>query len=541
MEIPLPANITYTTTLKDHPMDEALGQWNIARAAFAASVQAYLDAFSHFELACACFFASKGLDIARPDVRATLNEEALSLATHKSSIASTSVKILRLKNTSTFISPIRILPAEVLARVFMFAVDSYRTFGADPSHQDMSISQVNTMSGVCSYWRRIALSTRDLWSYIDFERLYHIDYLNLWLERASSYPLDVVNVAHSTRPQPDEDRNTRFASILPRMKCVRSMILRSSAQLMQQWISEWYTDGDPRTLTTLALSTPWMAAEFPPQGGNINQQRLRELLHFLNTLHFSELQVNWGTLTCHNLVTLSLRRLRVTADTLRHILTANPNLQYIQLMSLDIPYAPLSAALPLVQLRWLHTLHLEHAGSCQLLTTIAPGACELTLRTDDSSIRGPSEAPVPDFIAFCRRSHITTLHCLSPEILEHALAADSQIEVLYFEYMTLDNSFYDLIVPPTNCDFESSPGPLQSRLPHLHSLYLANCMMNDVEGLRRVISTSPIREIGIDHACYTENGRLYGIGDLMEWVGPEINVSYVMKERNMGYAPFGSR
>ncbi|KAF8596264.1 hypothetical protein BDV93DRAFT_514321 [Ceratobasidium sp. AG-I] len=400
------------------PIDEALRQWDLARAVFATSFQIYLDAFSHFEIECSHFFDSDELDIVGPR----------------------------------------------------------------------------------------------LWSCINFDRLHHIDYVELWLERAGFYPLDVVKVDYFTRSQLSE-------ALSPR-------------------ISGWYTNGAPYTLKKLALSVP--AADFSPQSENISQTRLIELFHSLENLHLSDLRVNWEPLACQNLVTLSLLTVAISSYTLRQVLAANTKLQDIRLMYLDITYDSTPSALPPVELRWLRTIHLEYSGSCKLLTMIAPGNLGLTFKMVDRLTINLDGMAGHDITTFCRRSHITKLHCNSQLALEHAITAESKIEVLYLEDISLGNPVYDLIVPPTNDDSESPPGHLQSRLPHLHLLYLTSCVLKNAEGLRRVVSACPIREIGIDGHCYADGKPLFGIDAFQDWLSHRIDVSVVVKMKETGYEPFGT-
>lgn len=530
-------NTAICPTIKNQSIDEALHRWNDARATFATSLQMYLGAFSHFEIACAQFFESKELDIVGPDVRATLDEEILSTATHGSSIARTETRLLRLKNMSTIISPIRKLPAEILARVFLFAVDSYRTIHYDPIYGYLLVNQVDAISGVCSYWRRVSLSNCQIWSYLDVYRLRDTDYLSLWLERAGNRPLDITDVIPFDHPR--VECGSLFSLVFSRIKCVHSMILGSDEDMTQEWISEWCSNGTPRTLTTLALQVPYREmVEFPANGKNITQQHLDELFHSLDTLYLNRMRVNWALLKCHNLVTLALLDLKITLDALRQILASNPHLQYIHL-SVDITDASEPTTLPLIQLPSLHTLHLNNIESF-LFGTVAPGNCELNLRIDTGFSEARNDVFGPDFSAFCRRSHITKLYCRSRYVLEYAIIAESRIKILCLEDIKLDHHIYDLIVPPiTHNPISFSEHP-QSRLPHLKSLYIAKSELSHPEGFRRVISTGSMREIGIDQCCRVAGKRLFEAEELEDWLGPVADVAIVIKEKEeaMGYTPF---
>ncbi|KAF8599373.1 hypothetical protein BDV93DRAFT_526163 [Ceratobasidium sp. AG-I] len=537
MESTVEVNATVSRARKSQAINDALGQWDLARIAFSTALQTYLDTFSHFEFVCSQLFGSKEHDVARPDVRAAIDDEALSLALHESSIISTRRKLLQLRNLSRSASPIAALPAEVLSRIFVFTIELCRAGDAALPCPALWVRQVNTISSVCSHWRSTALSTRRLWTCIDFKQLDHTKHLDLWLDRARSYPL---NIAQVTRSEHDEDGDSRFCLALPRMGCVRSMVLSSKIELMEQWILGWCTNGAPRVLTTLALSVPWedVEVEFPPQGENVDRQRLTELLDSLDTLYLSGIQVNWYSMICRNLVTLSLHGLVISAEAFRHVLMANPNLQRIELMQLGVTNAPTSLALPTIQLRWLHTLRLKFYGSYEILGMITPGQCKLTLKLENSYTRNPSDPSIQDLAAFCRRSHITKLHCQSHHLLAHVLTAESKIEAIFFRDMVLDSSVYDLIVPLSNDDSGLPSEHIQLRLPHLHSLNVSGVRLRNPEGFRRILSICSIREVEMDNCCRTEGGHLNGVDDLKNWIGPGINASFVLKKRERGYSPF---
>ncbi|KAF8599377.1 hypothetical protein BDV93DRAFT_560460 [Ceratobasidium sp. AG-I] len=536
MESPLEVNVAAGMGREDQAINEALSQWNLARTNLAAALQTYLDTFSHFELVCSRLFDSKEHDASRPDVRAAINDETLSFAPRKSSIISTGRQLMRLRNLSMSTSPISALPVEVLGRIFTFNVESCGICDAGIRRSELLVRQVNAISSVCSYWRSVALHARRLWTRIDFERLHHSKYLDLWLERAGNSLLDVLNGAQFNHPELDDVRNSRFCLLLPRIKNARSMVLRSRAEPMKEWISSWYATATPGTLTTLALSAPWDEVEFPLQGGNIKQERLTELLHSIDTLHLSSLDVHWDSMRCQSLVTLSLRDVIIGVNTLGRILTANPNLQHLQLTELVIKHTS-NLPLPVIQLHRLRTLVLESLSS-DYLAMIAPGNGGLTLKMEYGSYNHRNDASRRIFIAFCERTYIAELHSHSRHVLQDAIITGSKIEVLYLSNMTLDNTIYDLIVPPTNDDSGSSREQLQSRLPHLHSLYVCGVRLKHPEGFRRVLSACPIREVGMGRPCSADGKALSGIDNFRDWVGPGVSASFVSKEREAGYAPF---
>lgn len=115
----------------------------------------------------------------------------------------------------------------MLARVFTLSVNSYQTYQARHCSKDLSVSQLTAITSVCSYWRQIALDASTLWSYIDCEMLHCLDLASLWLDRARDCPLDIV-----TRGPPCRTQFSRssFESILPRIRCLRSMNARADLE-----------------------------------------------------------------------------------------------------------------------------------------------------------------------------------------------------------------------------------------------------------------------------------------------------------------------
>lgn len=522
-------------------MDDALRQWNLARTAFAASLHTYLDTFSRFELECNRFFDPNESGAIGPEVRASLDEELLSFATCESSIPPTKTKLLRLRNMTAPISPIRRLPADILAQVFILVVDWRRAYAAGPHERGLSIKQVNSLSSVCSYWRHVALGTGLLWSYLDLDRLHHTGYISLWLDRAGSSHLDVRSMDRFGHPRMDAVHVSKLCLVLPRIKCVRSMVMRSSKKPMERWLSEWRSGGVPRTLTTLALSTSHGGlAVFPTTGVVLDHRPLDELFHSLDTLYLDQIRVNWDSLRCRNLISLSLRQLSITMDNLGQLLAANPNLEYISLWLLDVTYDPTPTTLPLAELPSIHTLRLEgmeYDIICDVLAMIAPGHHGLDLKLGHTSCRDLSDASRQKFVAFCRRSHITTLRGFPSDMMQDLNATGCKIEVLCLENMTLSKYIYDFIVPPANIDAVTSSEHLESCLPHLRSLQIFNSTFTEPEDFRRIISVCSIREIGIDRRCGTYDKRFSEIEDVKEWAGPDMDVSFVFME-NVKYEPF---
>ena len=89
---------------------------------------------------------------------------------------------------SSLLSPVRCLPIGIFGEIFVYATRDR------PGH-------VLNISAVCQLWRYAALSTPRLWSTLELghhmTRRNMQNHIDLWIERAHSYPLSlVVRIQH---------------------------------------------------------------------------------------------------------------------------------------------------------------------------------------------------------------------------------------------------------------------------------------------------------------------------------------------------------
>jgi hypothetical protein len=115
----------------------------------------------------------------------------------------------------SFIAPIRRLPLEIYKEIFLFA-----------SNLDARGRAAWHISAVCRLWRRIALSTPNLWSNIRFYGHLGVspDIIRLWVERSGNTVLLDIDIEISRRAQYSSSkikplpRSTHAALLPPRLR-----------------------------------------------------------------------------------------------------------------------------------------------------------------------------------------------------------------------------------------------------------------------------------------------------------------------------------
>lgn len=521
----------FAASVPNLPIDEALHQWNTARATLAKAFQAYMDAFSHFESAHARHFESQERRIIRAGIHAAIDEEGLSLASYQDSIAATRARLLQLHDTSkpvSAISTISRLSTEVLVHIFTLSVESLRSYYVSIRSRDRSIDQVNAVASVCSYWRSVAISTSSLWSYIDFDRMDHAELVPLWLERARGLPLDIVSQSHLDFPPTTH----------PQIYCVRSMFLRLESENGEHWVSEWCNNGTPSTLTTLSLVPSGIGMSFPASDISANRGDLVDLFCSLNTLHLSNVSVNWGLIGCRNLVTLSLTRLAIRMEDIHEILSANPRLQHVHVTNLNIDESFMSTTtVPSIQLTQLRTLELFCRFSpewAHILALIIPGSHRLTLLVGPYFYPEVNDMSRNAYVEFCRRSHIERLVCSSLESIEDIATVIPSLEALFFRSMFFSDALYEFLAPTSSSDGHS---PVR-RFSRLRTLRICECHVGDLNNLKRVCLAYNIRNIESNGVVQSTIEMAHTIEDLQSMIGPEINVTVVPGADMLGFTPF---
>ncbi|KAF8596243.1 hypothetical protein BDV93DRAFT_528180 [Ceratobasidium sp. AG-I] len=529
--------------------NDVLNSWKAAHAAFASAVDTYIGASSDLESFCKLASEDhEGEDL--EDICNALEDRIPVLILHEEKLRLARASLQRQRNTSRKLSSVGRLPLEVLTSIFVIAVTSDRTARTMSHPKPHSVDFANILASVCSYWRRVAISIPELWSYIDLSRHGGLDHVSLWLERARNRALDIRTGSETTYP----DWRHQHTPFVQNANRARSLFLRGGRDYMNLWLSRWYQDGVPRTTTTLALHPVLQdddILDFP--GANMpSQTMLDELLRPISVLYLRHVVVAWGQVSFQNLSILCLVELEevgvesaINIDILCKMLLASPRLQCLQLVGAYISHTEsIREITPSIRLEYLETLELSGLAEAEillLLSNITPGSRPLAfLISREDKYPGFNNLIEGALVRFLQRSNVTTFYCgantveyLSPEIV-YALP---NIEVLFLADKMIGSIFSNSVAP------EAVPSDsVQTCWPKLHSFQAANCEFEDIIDFKRLLAVCPIQELRIDAACSTGvlvgDRRDHGSMEFANWAGPGVVFSYDCRKWEIGYMPF---
>jgi hypothetical protein len=528
----------------------SLSEWKTAYTALIDAIQVYTETCLRLESSCA---QESGLE--RKDsegiwtVYKTLDEAIPTLVSHEETLRHARARLQRRRNVSATLSPIRMLSPDLLSQIFILVVESTRVSNDDVrTHQKASLAMVNVLASICSHWRHIAISTGTLWSHVDLLAVGSFEHAAIWISRAKGCLLDIHAVPEGplydddfTQPLPEQDHKAISLPDLLHPARVRSIVLHADKSLSYPWLSWWFEHGVPGTVTTLALqaidplSFP-VTTEATPQG------RTDELLRSVDTLYLYGIGIDRDSLTFRDLTTLHLASLvpNLPMQHLVQILSASPRIQCLQLACIELIDHENMVLRP-IQLNHLEILELCSLTGQDLkllFNMLLPGSSPLTLsfRARWDARDAGTEGPIADaIVSFCRLAKVTKF-CFHGLVFPQDLSVLSDLEILVFKNVWIDESICNLISPRSDIDLQ----PLPTLLSKLHTIETPACRFMDVGGFKRVLATCPIRTFRISAKTYDVSDPDQPENkDFESWAGPGIDFEDVCREDAIGYLPFG--
>lgn len=260
--------------------------------------------------------------------------------------------VMRAPSTVAVSSPIDILPPEILGCIFAFAKKrcDREALGTFTSYSD-------GFSEVSDYWRRIAISTPDLWTHIDITvggyKSYRHKSTMLYLARSGRLPLHV----HIHEPEDDCDHPTSDSEInqltrllAPYLFRVGTLDIESeslSKRLVESILDFWMDNGASGSTTSLSVSRPIGSLPIGPDQESMSAyqakspERFEDLLLRLRVLRLQNTAFGWDSAAYRNLIELEydscmLQPLSIPISTLATILSSSPELSTLKLAHLTI-------------------------------------------------------------------------------------------------------------------------------------------------------------------------------------------------------------
>ncbi|KAF8699552.1 F-box-like, partial [Rhizoctonia solani] len=552
-----------------------LEQWTIARFALQRATQNYVTACEAIEADCKRSSTSFLDECALEETFVAINSELTSLAIDEQRLWKARATLKGLRNRSSILSPVNLLPPEVLTDIFLGAVEADRTtrtalaqrLKEEGENQAIAArlrrpDMATVISSVNIYWRRLSVRTRELWSHIDLgESGARTDTpfakAKLWLERSRGSPLYVnINTTGSAAKIIDawgilpllRSHETHFHSLDLNLNTVDEV---------HAALARWLTEGAPRSLRSLAITIPW-----PPKHGDtphalppgmLHREQREAFFEPLRTLDLDGTYLSWSGPAFKNLVDLRLSRIsdRVcpTVEQFVGILNGSPALRtlWLRRMTLRIGTRLNFAPIKMKNLQILGLEHVEPQGICLLLPLLAPEP-GLYVKLEGYT-RDPGEVgeALTDLFA---RSKVDKLHFstfVNPAQLPRMLVRLQHLRSFTWQGLNIGDEFFETMAHnSTTADGQSNVNGNEEGnesantrsaylCPSLHTLDLQGCSIS-AAALRELVTNRVIPKLTISGCHILVDGTGEDAPRLMEDLEKCLNDSVpdlLLKENSL--------
>ncbi|KAG9107835.1 hypothetical protein FRC07_008572, partial [Ceratobasidium sp. 392] len=392
--------------------------WVSARDYLRQAFQGFFDACRSLDNARVEQFAYRLNPHTRKVMSDQIDEEILFYASLRDSIDSVKDALLFNRSNCSALVPINRLPVEVLGNVFKLAQRyCVHDIIVQRPPQTYVPDFADSISMVCTNWRKVALNTRELWSHIDlatnidhayFDPLYNR--ARLWLERSRGYPLSIH--MHEFREGDETDHEELETLLSWNLQYMTSVhIWSDSAYPFEDFPWEllgWRIYGSQARIQEICIDSQNSLAG----PVTLPHEHFGPLSFFdsVSVLHLRGAAVPWDIQMCRNLTELRLEGLSEATPSLiqlASILRASPRLRSLAIcemgLQLDQTFDDTPIILPDLEVLNLSSLVPECLRS--ILPLLVPGPKPLRM-----SIALPSGERFEECVgAFFKRSNITAL------------------------------------------------------------------------------------------------------------------------------------
>ncbi|KAG8794698.1 hypothetical protein FRC12_022422 [Ceratobasidium sp. 428] len=484
---------------------QAFLHWETIHAQLTETIRLYLEACLALHSACTA------PDLPDKSYR-EVDIKLLELCSSEGELIQARSVLTTIRNKSRALTPISVLPSEVLVAIFSIASNECQET-CFASVRSVSKPKTPPFASVCTQWRQLYFRWHVSASHLDLvvsgsvaDAYYR--YAKAVASRSVGAPLhlairDRVDKSETTVPSDDVAKLVDFLGpLLPRV-CAVDITLKSLSQfLLDFFVLSW---AKCRLRAPPKVFKVWNSAEDGPlelrtpiELPDKEQLSSAEFQHFfssLQTLALYDCSVTSDTGVYKSLVDLRIDWLHTGSISLNilDILVAAPNLHSLAVE--DVRFAELGENTEAVPLALLRNISLSQSKIGDSLRHLFP-----LLNTGSNTLSVIMRIILePDFTcesqAFFRRSSVKRLFAYGNQRYRYSTVAslcpapDLQELVLRDCGFLNINSTEDLSVMDEN-ESMRTPWPL------LHTLYLVGCTL-DLENLKKIVVLHPIRKLRI--------------------------------------------
>ncbi|KAG8721334.1 hypothetical protein FRC09_008054 [Ceratobasidium sp. 395] len=471
-------------------IQSALTEWKAARALLSSTIQSYLVACATLHAMCIRpssqaqehFFVEEAFKLVDLELRSMTFEE--------DELRDTRILLSKMRNTSTRLALANTLPVEILEKIFLQS----RTYCAHDSGAKLSY---NALTGVSTYWRRVAINTPELWTHIDVGPDISTQSLaKVLLGRTRDIPVYM----HVFEPTVSGDSAiTKLTGFLaPFINRVCSLDLETyshSRNLAKSVIDLWIKRGSSM-LRELTIYRPNGSEVLRPTNPRVTEGQ-RKTLPALQILHLHSSKFSWDSPVYHGLVDLRIQGddfadIEISALQLANVLAMSPDMASLRLWRVRIAASRGWVPTPIVlgRLHVLNLVHLFGEGVGPVLPLISQPNPAAQLCVGLSLLDGT----VDEFKAFCSRSCIHTLFC-DTQCLSAVFQVSPRLDI---SHLVLNN-------PGIHWMYREDAPPASTLIPlsQVSQLTLLWCVLT-VETLVKFVAHSGIKALRLE-SCLLAN------------------------------------
>ncbi|KAF8753469.1 F-box-like [Rhizoctonia solani] len=387
-----------------------IDELNLASFLLDSALDRYLKACSNvrdYYLKCESFSAVPSVLSQRVASEASI----VSGLGHKLQAARATINWTR--NCSNHLVPVNALPPELLSNIFQYALgpdnigNMHRHPRLNRANNTRNTISSEVLSHVCTYWRKVALSSPHLWTRIDLSPCRAVSASLLprsesFAVRAGGMPLDIY-ITDPIGDWPSSASLDHFVkAVAPHIRSLDLRIYQTiRTDTYRNTLSACLTYCVPGTFTTLtttrepdSLASTFVFFDMPdsdmPEHGVGFYQQMYTVASEAVLLSIKKMCLHafypfWTSKAYYGLVELRLTprtsAVSISEFHLRGILQASPDLRVLE-FALEIVHSVPEGSLAPIRLNYLEVLNLrlmKHIFVPAFLGMIAPGSCPLQL------------------------------------------------------------------------------------------------------------------------------------------------------------------